>query len=408
MTLVSLRLPRSDGPPAPPPLARTVTILGSTGFRPFFLLAALFAAAAVPLWLLVLQGRVVFQVPGGALFWHTHEMVFGYTIAVIAGFLLTAVARWTDRDTASGPFLHALAAVWLAGRVVMLLAGHLPGALVALVDLSFLPLLAVAVGRPIFAARNRRNYVMVGLLGGLWGANLGLHLEALGILPGAAAWGLRLALNLVTLMMLIIGARVIPMFTRNAVGDPSIESVRSWNVATAVGAVGLLAADLASAPAEVQVVLGAGTAVSAVGAARRWGTRASLRNPMLWVLHVGYFWIPVALLLRALYFAGVPLAHSTSVHALTAGAIGTLTIGMMARVTLGHSGRAIATSPITTACFVAITLAALFRVALPELAPAFVTQAWLFSGIAWTAAFVGYAAHFGPMLLKPRADGKPG
>ncbi len=382
--------------------------MGRMGFRPFFLLAALFSAVAIPLWVLALQGRVLLQVPGGALFWHTHEMVFGYTVAVIAGFLLTAVTRWTERETATGKLLYALAGVWILGRVVVLLAGHLPGALVALVDASFLPLLAWAIARPIYASRNRRNYAMVAILAGLWGANLAVHLDSLGIAPGGAAWGLRLGLNLITLMMLIISARVIPMFTRNAVGDQRIQSARSWDIAAPLGAVALTIADVVAAPAVVQVVLGGGTALAAVVAARRWGTRASLGNPMLWVLHFGYFWIPIALLLRAAHFAGLPVAHSTAVHALTAGAIGTLTLGMMARVTLGHSGRVIVTSPLTTACFVSITAAALLRVTVPELAPALTAQAWLFAGITWTLAFLGYAIRFGPMLLTPRVDGKAG
>ena len=408
MSFVSLRLPSSEQPSAAPNLARAGAVLGRMGFRPFFLLAALFSAVAIPLWVLALQGRVQLRVPGGALFWHTHEMVFGYTVAVIAGFLLTAVTRWSDRSTATGGLLYALAGVWILGRVAVLLAGHLPGTLVAVVDLSFLPLVAWAIGRPIYASRNRRNYAMVGILVGLGGANLAVHLDSLGVAPGGAPWGLRLGLNLITLMMLIIGARVIPMFTRNAVGDSRIQSARSWDVATALGAVALTVADVVAAPAPIQAALGGGTALVALVAARRWGTRASLRNPMLWVLHFGYFWIPIALLLRAAHFAGLPVAHSTAVHALTAGAIGTLTLGMMARVTLGHSGRIITTSPLTTACFAAITAAALLRVTVPELAPPLTAHAWLCAGIAWTLAFLGYAVRFGPMLLSPRVDGKAG
>ena len=156
----------------------------ATGFRPFFLLAAGFAVFAMPAWLLTLFTGVRVGGSAGAMHWHAHEMLFGFTTAVVAGFLLTAVARWTSRETASGPMLGVLAAVWLAGRLAVLTESSLPGWLVAAIDLAFLPMLAVVLARPIVASRNRRNYAFVGIVAALWALDLAGHLEGFGIVDG--------------------------------------------------------------------------------------------------------------------------------------------------------------------------------------------------------------------------------
>lgn len=414
VSTVSLRVPSSKHQAtASPSMAHEQQAvrsapLGQMGFRPFFLLAALFAAGVVPLWLFVLSGSVALTHPGGAIFWHAHEMVFGYTVAVIAGFLLTATIRWTGRPTASGGALYALAALWVAGRVAMLLSGRIPAAAVLVLDLAFLPAVAVAVGRAIVAERQRRNYVMIVLLGALWLANLIWHLGVQGVLGAAPMASVHIALDLVTLMMLIIGARVIPMFTRNVVGDPSIRSSRAADRATAVAMVALIVSGVAQAPVPFRAALAAVVAVCALFSARHWGTWTTRRHPMLWVLHVGYSWIPIALLLRSLQGAGAPISASCAIHALTAGAIGTLTLGMMARVSLGHTGRVITASPIITASFVLITGAALVRTVLPELGIEWARSGWVLSGVAWAGAFTLFLVKFGPLLLAPRVDGKPG
>jgi uncharacterized protein involved in response to NO len=403
--LISLRLPGLEkGTTGPGGFA-----LGRMGFRPFFLLAALFAVGAMPLWLLVLNGRVELETRGGALSWHAHEMIFGYTTAVIAGFLLTAASRWTGRDTAVGVPLYALAGIWLAGRLALLFSGSLPAVLVAVVDLAFLPALAVAVGRPIVATRNRRNYVMLVMLAGLWAGNLAMHLDVLGLTLHAGTWGTQLALNLVALMMLVIGARIIPMFTRNALRDPDIRSLPRWDRAAALGMGALTLADLSTlTPAPLILVLTTSVALCSLVSMRHWGTLKSLRSPMLWVLHVGYLWISVALALRGLQVAGAFIGVSTSVHALTAGAIGTLTLGMMTRVSLGHGGRTIEDHPWITVSFVLISVAAAVRVVLPEFGAHLMRESWLLGGAAWALAFLIYLLRFAPLLLTPRADGKAG
>lgn len=397
----------SLGSPQRPSLERRATWLGQKGFRLFFLLAALFGALAVPLWLLALAGS---GSPGGSVgprTWHGHEMIFGYTVAVVAGFLLTAVEKWAGRATANESTLFALGALWLAGRVAWLWAGHVPLGVVAAVDGAFLPALTWVIARPIWTSRNRRNYGIVGMLAFLSLANGVTHLEALGYVSGARGAVNQLAVDVVTLMMLLIGARIIPSFTRNATGA-RVEPSPRLSAAALVLVAALALGSLLRAPASLLSVLSGAAAVSAAVAARRWGTLHTWRHPLLWILHVGYFWIVVSLALRGLVAAGAPLAPSASLHALTVGGLGALTVGMMSRVTLGHTGRMLTSSPLTTASFLLITAAALCRVVVPELVPAWTLGSLHAAGTLWCLAFVAYLARFAPMLMRPRVDGQPG
>ncbi len=402
MHVLSLTSPRS------PSESRRAVALGRKGFRLFFLLAALFACFAVPLWLLALGGTGNPGGPAGPRAWHSHEMVFGYAVAVIAGFLLTAVEKWTNRPTAGEVTLIALGLLWLEGRAVWFWASHLPPLLVAVVDGAFLPALAWVIGRPIWAARNRRNYGVVFMLVFLSLANVVTHLEAFGIVSGLQSAVNRFALDVMTLMMLLIGSRIIPTFTRNATRSTTIESSPGFDTATLalVGAVGF--STLLDAPSWLLALLSLAAASAAAVAASHWGTRETLRHPLLWILHAGYFWIVVSLALRGLSAAGLPISPSASLHALTVGGLGALTVGMMSRVTLGHTGRMIVSSPLTTASFVLLTLAAICRVAVPELGPAWTLQSWHAGGTLWCLAFAAYLWRYAPMLVTSRIDGQPG
>lgn len=394
-------------PAAPPRFA-----LAAKGFRPFFLGAGLFAASVVPLWLLVLSGRVSPSPYLDPTSWHAHEMLFGFTTAVIAGFLLTAVGNWTGRETVVGAPLVGLALLWALGRVVMLAPGALPKGVPAVVDLSFLPLLAVAIGRPLIATRNRRNLVMLGVLGALFVANLVVHLDALDVLgPGSASRAHQVALDVVTLLLLLIAARIFPMFTKNGTGLDTIRSQPRLDLAVVLAMGALTALDAVahlSRPLSLAAGLGAGlVGALALARSRNWGARASLSIPLLWVLHAGHLWLALGLGLRAVSSLGW-LASSLATHALTIGAVGGLTLGMMARVSLGHTGRALAPPRLMGWAFAAVNVAALARVlgplALPERYLATVTAA----GVAWTAAFVAFVALYAPVLWSPRVDGKPG
>lgn len=381
------------------------------GFRPFFVLAAVFAVAIVPLWLLVLHGTLRPSLYLDATSWHAHEMIFGFVVAVIAGFLLTAVGNWTQRETAVGLPLLALAALWFSGRLVMGFSAVLPRGLVALADLAFLPALAVALGRPLVAARNRRNFVMLAILGALFVANLRMHLEALGLARvGSARSASLVSVDLVLLIISIVAGRVFPTFTRNATGQASIRSIPSLD-ALAIGTMALVTVVDAFAPrGRVAAVLAGCAGLLAAARALHWGARYSLQQPLLWVLHAGYAWLVLGLVLRGVGGVGIQGAgfETLATHALTVGAIGTLTLGMMARVSLGHTGRMLVASPSMAVAFVAINLAAVARVFVPMVAPEWYFGALVATGTLWSAAFVTFLIVHTPMLVSPRVDGRPG
>ncbi len=380
--------------------------LWTLGFRPFFLLAAVLASALLLLWILQLEGFLNVGGRYGALGWHAHEMIFGYTVAVIAGFLLTAVRNWTRLPTASGLRLAALVGLWLAGRLVMLGAGVLPTIAVVIVDIAFLPLLAASLIPSLWRAQAWRNLTLIGLIGILALANMQVHLAALDVTVGGAQLGQRLGLAAILMLMVVVGGRVIPAFTRNAL--PQLD-VRSWvwvdRLAVAL-TLGYLVSVLLPFGARVSGVVALAAGVTIAVRMTPWcsfGTRAA---PILWVLHLGYAWIAVGLALSgaAMLVPGIPVSAGT--HALGVGAIGTLTLGMMSRVALGHTGRAlIVRSPIVWA-YGLVTLAAGMRMA----AALFPAQFMLLivAGFAWAIAFAIFAAVYWPILVRPRADGRPG
>ncbi len=393
----------------PEPTERSRLAIADKGFRPFFLVAGAFAALIVPIWLLIVDGVLApaaYLDPAG---WHAHEMIFGYTAAVIAGFLLTAVANWTQRETLAGPPLLALAGLWVLGRLAMAIAPSLPRGLPALIDLAFLPILGVVIARPLIATRNRRNFVMLAVVAALFSANLVVHLEALGFVPlGSARRACLTAVDVVVFLILAITGRVVPMFTRNATEVATVASSIPLERLTMAAAVALVAIDIVAPESRAAGVTAGGLALVAIARAARWGTLHTLRHPLLWILHVGYAWIPFGLLLRASPLLGVAIWGSIGTHALTVGAIGALTLGMMVRVTLGHTGRRLVASPAIAWAFGAITVAAFARVVVP-----LVSLRWHFvplvvAGALWTVAFLLYLVVYAPVLLSPRADGKRG
>jgi uncharacterized protein involved in response to NO len=392
----------------PPASARVERPVAAKGFRLFFLLASGFAVAIVPLWIAVLLGALAPASYADAMTWHAHEMVFGFAVAVIAGFLLTAVGNWTQRETVVGKPLLGLGGLWLAGRVAWTLGAYLPPWLVTTVDLAFLPALIVALARPLVAARSTRNFVMLALLSALFAANVAVHLGARGLLANGARRGVLVAVDLVLVVVVVIAARVFPMFTRNATGVREIGSIAALDVLSVVAMVALALLD-AVGPGGRSADLFAGLAGALVLArTARWGTRHTLRAPLLWVLHLGHLWIPVGLGLRALsaFLPSVPPAAAT--HALTTGAIGTLTLGMMARVSLGHSGRPLESSRRMTVAFACVTFAAILRVATPILLPALYRPSLVAVATLWTLAFGLFVSEYAPVLTAPRIDGRPG
>lgn len=377
--------------------------LWQLGFRPFYLLAGIFAAVSIGLWALQFAGwlgRPYLQGP----MWHAHEMLFGFTLAVVVGFLLTAGRNWSNRPTLSGAPLAALAMLWLAGRVLVLTSF---GWAAAIVNTAFPLAAAVALAIPFIASRNRRNYFFVGLLLMMALAVLSVHLAQLGVLQVPGWIGIQVALDVVLVIMTVMAGRVVPMFTNN--GVPGAHAVRRPLLEKLAlgGVLALLLADAAQLQGAPLAALAGLCAAAHLGRWLLWQPWKTLRTPLVWVLHAAYLWIPVHLALRALSAFGW-VAPSLAVHALTVGAIGGLVIGMMTRTARGHTGRPLRADRADVACYLLILAAALVRVFVPLIAPGLTIDAVLGSAALWSAGFALYVIRYWPVLTRPRLDGRPG
>jgi len=372
-------------------------------FRPFFLLAGLMGALWLPLWLVVHLAGVRLPLAAEPVMWHAHELVFGLAGAVLAGFLLTAARSWTKQPTPSGLALAALVLVWLAGRVVMLVGAALPPWLVAVVDVAFLPLVALALARPLLAAKDRRNYAFVPLL---------LALACIGVLfhAGDAATTratMTASVSMIVLFLVVMGGRVIPFFTRNALPDARVRTP-AWLAWSAVITTAALVPGHLVVPGPVVDALALVAGALNLARVCLWDTPKTLGNPLLWVLHLGYAFIGVGLVLQGV----APWAHdvlgTTPTHALTVGALGTLVLGMMARVSLGHTGRPLVAPRPVAVSFGLILVAALVRVVPPIVSPALAVPALVVSGSVFAIAFGVFVVVYAPILTRPRVDGAPG
>jgi len=381
--------------------------LFALGFRPFYGAAALLALAAIAAWLASFTGRLQL---GGALAgtdWHGHEMIFGFASAVIAGFLLTASRNWTGLDTPTGWRLATLVLCWLAARVLLLTG---PEVVAVGVDLLFLPLLAIAVGSPILRSRNARNVKVVVLVLVLAAIHAAFHLGADGALPSGSSRGMLLAaIGVIAILFALIGGRIVPAFTRNAVPDASPRHLRWLEIVTFVAMISLVFVDVLGAfGMQSTLVAGLLAAVAAMANGVRlmfWQPWRTMRNALLWMLPAAYAWLPVTLLLRAIAESGA-LPATSWVHAMTAGAITSMMLAMMMRSTLGHTGRALAAGGIDVAIFLLAQVAALLRVLAP-LAGDYRAMV-MASGVAWLLTFALFCVRYLPMLVLPRIDGKPG
>jgi uncharacterized protein involved in response to NO len=390
-----------DGDPRPP---AQQFALWALGFRPFYLVAGLFAALSVGAWTAHFSngwfaGAAALQDP----LWHAHEMIFGFALAVIVGFLFTAVRNWTGQPTPTGALLAAIVALWLAARLLLFTPWPLAA---ATADAAFALAAAWGIGAPIYRSRNGRNAFFVALLIAFGAANVTFHLAMAGVLDLEARRFTQLGLDLVLFVMVVMGGRVIPMFTSNA---RQIRVRRlAWLEPLALGSVlALLGASLAGLPPMVVASCAALAAVAHTMRISFWRPWATLGHPLLWILHASYLWIIVHLALRAL--AALDLAGgSAATHALTVGAIGGLILGMMTRTARGHTGRPLQASGTEIAAFALIQLAAVVRVLLPIAAPALTLASIGLSGALWALAFGAFVVKFWPILTRARADGRPG
>lgn len=386
------------------------------GLRPFFLFAGLYAVLAMLVWIgwLVLHSMngIVLEPTSHfpALLWHGHEMLFGYVVAVIAGFLLTAVPNWTGTPMLARKPLMLLTAVWVAGRLSMWFGASLPGWLVAAVDVSFPMLLAVLVVGSAWRQWAPRNFVFIAVLFVIATANFLVHAEVLGLFEDSARIGFVLGIDVVLLLMTVVGGRVVPAFTTGALRDEGV-TLRASNIIDKLAIACVLAVVISDlvlpesfASGVFALIAGAVLGLRMVG----WRTGSTLNRPILWVLHLGYGWIVFALLLKGIAVTTGWVSSVTAMHGLAVGAIGTLTLGVMSRAALGHTGREIVAGRTLAAAYVTISVAALTRLFGPVLLPDWYTEVMITSGALWVLAFGAFTALFWPVLTRPRIDGQPG
>jgi len=374
------------------------------GFRPFYLGGALLAALIVPLWVLMFLGGLQLTPSAPPLLWHAHEMLFGFAVSIIVGFLLTAGKAWTGLATPRGPWLGALALLWLAARLAAAVG---PYALYAVLDVVLLPCVAIILVRLLLRSRNHRNLPLALILVLLASANLVFHLAVLGLLSLSPISPLYAGLALVIMMECVMAGRVVPAFTMSV--TPGLKLVANvWVEGLALGltAVGLALWVLAPAGLPTLVVLGLASALH-LKRCLGWQPWITRDRPLLWILHASYAWIPVGLALLALAQMGwVPV--SAGVHALGVGATGGLIIGMVTRTARGHTGRPLVASKAEVLAYALVMAAAVLRVLLPLVAPALYVFALVTAAMAWSVAFGIYLWVFTPWLVRTRLDGKDG
>ncbi|WP_210527661.1 NnrS family protein [Rubellimicrobium arenae] len=374
----------------------------SHGFRLFFLVAALFAGASVPAWIMIRDGLMEIRGPFLPADWHIHEMIFGYGAAVLAGFLFTAIPNWTGRMPIRGWPLAALALIWLAGRLSVAGLIPLPPAGIMAVDGTFLLAVSLMAVREIVSGRNWRNMLVIGPVFVLLAANLVFHLEAMW--NGSADLGRRLGLGVIVFLILLIGGRITPSFTRNWLvqrGENRLPTQvnRFDGICLALTAVALLS--WAAAPAKA-----AGTALIVAGLLQavrlaRWRGFATWRSPLLLMLHAAFAFVPCGLVATGLACWDV-LPAAAGLHLLGVGGIGGMTLAVMMRATLGHTGRDLNAGPWLVAAFLGIALAAVLRSALPD-AMVFGVTGLELAAASWTLAFGLFIVRAGPWLIGPQA-----
>ena len=392
-----------ENPAAGKPAPRGWPLL-RLGFRPFYLDAALLGMVAVPLWVAWLLGAVSLPLTVAPVLWHAHEMLFGFAVAVIVGFLLTAGKAWTGLGTPRGAPLAALALLWLAARLAAVLA---PYTVYAVLDLLLLPLVAAILVELLLRARSRRNLPLGLILVLLAQAKLAFHGAVLGVLDIPPVRALHAGLALVVMIECVIAGRVIPAFTMSALPGLKLQVPRRLEAATLASTAVALALWVLAPSGPVTAV--AFTAAAALHGLRLWSWRPlrSRVRPILWVLHLAYAWLPIGFVLLALAQVGA-LGVSAGVHALAVGATGGLIIGMITRTARGHTGRPLRASRLEVAAYGLVTGAAVLRVAIPLLLPQQQMLWWVVAAMAWSAAFCLYLIVFTPWLLTTRLDGKDG
>jgi uncharacterized protein involved in response to NO len=390
--------------PVPRYRAYTGPAILSRGFRPFFLLAGVWAPMALGIFLSAFFGHIVLPSAMDAFAWHAHEMLFGFVAAAVAGFLLTAIPNWTGRLPLQGRPLLALVALWIAGRLAVAVSAWTGAWLAALVDLSFLAALVCVIVREIVAGRNWRNLPIVTAVLLLLVTNALSHAQTIGMLnqTGLAE---RCAIAVMAGLITLIGGRIVPSFTHNWLANKNAAKLSARSSAIDYFALALALLALARWALEPEgeltgLVAGLAAAANLVRLVR-WRGWLTLSEPLVWVLHLGYLWIVIGLALIGVAATNDIVPASGAIHALTAGAMGTMTLAVMSRAALGHSGEALVAGVLLTLAFLLVTLAAMTRVGAAVWDDTTI-ELLMVSGAAWVAAFGCYLIALGPLMFCAR------
>ncbi len=383
------------------------TPLFGLGFRVFFALAGLSALTLIVLWNAIFKGALSVDNYFPTNVWHAHEMLLGYSVAVIAGFLLTAVKNWTGKPTLSGDKLAGLALLWLYGRILPFYAGLLPDVLIAVIDFAFLPVLAYQISKPIMQVRHFKSLIFVGLLLLLTLGNALIHGEILGAFQNSVWTGIQLVVATIIILILILAGRVFPFFTERGLSGTLIIRNPLLDALSIGSAVVVFALQLWAISGTLLALTALFAVIVNSSRLSGWYVQRIWYVPLLWILYAGYGWIILGFILTALS-ACKWVSPSLALHAFTLGGIGVLTLGMMARVSLGHTGRALRVSNAMAIAFVLINLAALLRVLLPIALPNWYNILIYGSTLSWLAAFSLFMFVYAPILTSPRIDGQEG
>lgn len=379
--------------------------LFNLGFRPFFLFAAYSAAILILIWLLMYHNVIQLNHFYGFMNWHSHEMLFGYTSAVIAGFLLTAARNWTNVDTITRTPLAILALIWLAARILPFTP--LPGGMVALANILFFLLLSLAVAHPIIKAKQKNNFIMIALVFSFLIADLMVQSQHLDYLSHGVRYGNTLALYTILFIITLLSGRVMPFFTRVVVPGTEVIERPVLEKSLLILLVLLALADLFSLNGYVIALLAAALVVAHMMRVTPWFSGPVLNIPILWVLYAGYLWIIIGFVLKVGVGLGM-VTDNLAIHAWTVGGIAIITYGMMARVSLGHTGREMSPPRLAIIGFFLLFIAAVIRVFFPLFAMSYYLI-WIdISGFLWILAFLLFAISYTAILYRPRVDGRAG
>lgn len=379
-------------------------------FRPFFLLAGFWATLSIPLWIAQFAGFGVLPASVDPFTWHQHEMMFGFIAAAVAGFILTAIPNWTGNLPVSGWRLAFLVFTWLIGRAAFFvgdMAGPLAGPwMVAILDMAFLTSLCAVIARELISGRSWHNLPPLLLISGLGVGNLLTHLERIG-LAATNDLGIRLAILMMVLLLALIGGRVVPSFTRNWLAKRGVETLPAPFAKfdkLAIGALGFFVVAALVAPMDrVTGVLALIAGVLNAIRLFRWRGYLVLRVPLLWVLHLGYGWLSAGVAMYGLAALGFAISQNAALHAITAGAFGTMILGVASRASLGHTGRALTAGRGTVICYLMVSVSTIARIAASYMGAGQMI-ALTVAAIAWSIAFGLFTILYFPVFTGPRVS----